>query len=1053
MLPKTTLLALVCLCGLFLILPFVNAETYYFGEGGENTDLFDDGPADGIWTTDDNFYIVGDCHIDANETITIHSGVIVIFWDQHEGDPQDYPTITVNGTLDCNGTSENEIYFTNQDGLDDRGEFKGLLINNILDAEYTVFEYGGNSTNALIRMAAGAQVTMENCTVKESDTDGITTTGNVNRLLLTDCTFQDIDNLAIDGNDQIPRFQLNNCTFKDDVKVENVTSSVGFDPYIVSCDFDGSSLTIGPTCAGLLVACNDIHSGNSEGIVIYGGVNCSPTIRNNAIYNNTNGIYLANYDNDGNPIRIYNNVIWDNNSDGLYCDDYEGRADQWNVEVINNIFGQNDDDAVDIDGGMQIDLDITSRNSFKNNGTNWEGCNFTRAYVHGAANTNFQLVDEAVAGGIDFHIDWVGYTSVQKTLVNSGDALTGNEDEDPDESDIDQGMYGGTYAELHGLDYYVRMGAGTETRKSRIRRSTYRVFDNRILAPNFDNEVVEVAAGTIFEMAGTYRLRSNGTLRINGTEDLPVTMKGYNHQSWEGLYFSSSSNTDSWVKWVEFEDADYSNCPSLKIFAANYIPGETLLIENCDFEDDPAEHGIRITNSRVKIKECWVNETDDAGIYLTTIDNDPESIVWIVGCDIRDCSDEGIKLNNASPYIGYVDAEDDIFTTIRWNVGNGINCLGSSCPIMRPAAGEGINSGYVLVESNFDDQLKLDDNARPILINGHNALFFNDGEDFDNYTIDMDGGSDLEVDWNYWATDPRPDPDGHYDDIFNCRGDGDVVVDDWENWDEEREYPDNIEDFFVGLNYMSTPGSEALAIPYFERCILDDQSGMYAIAALTYLRGNYICAGADLDDLQSFYDRVIESLPESELSKIAANESIWCLYDQRDVDGAVIGFEEIIQNAESRTDSLRAEMDRLLVLAFAGREGEVVDCISPECMAMGDPFDAQFDMLSDMLEDELDRENIPKPMIGIPVNFQLLSPYPNPFNSSTHIAFSLDNDAVVSISAYDMTGRKLTNLISGNFKAGSHEILWNAENVASGAYNVRLTVDGMSKTAKLMLIR
>ena len=77
-----------------------------------------------------------------------------------------------------------------------------------------------------------------------------------------------------------------------------------------------------------------------------------------------------------------------------------------------------------------------------------------------------------------------------------------------------------------------------------------------------------------------------------------------------------------------------------------------------------------------------------------------------------------------------------------------------------------------------------------------------------------------------------------------------------------------------------------------------------------------------------------------------------------------------------------------------------------------------------------------------PYDFKLLPPYPNPFNGSTTIPFTLDRPGNVKIDIYDITGRSVgvqyIEPWQTWFSAGMHEVVWNADGMASGVYLVRL---------------
>ncbi|MBC8374551.1 MAG: T9SS type A sorting domain-containing protein [FCB group bacterium] len=88
-----------------------------------------------------------------------------------------------------------------------------------------------------------------------------------------------------------------------------------------------------------------------------------------------------------------------------------------------------------------------------------------------------------------------------------------------------------------------------------------------------------------------------------------------------------------------------------------------------------------------------------------------------------------------------------------------------------------------------------------------------------------------------------------------------------------------------------------------------------------------------------------------------------------------------------------------------------------------------------------------------PATFELQGNYPNPFNPSTTIDFSLNRQAQVELQIVDLKGKTLATLISGSQSAGQYSIQFNAENYASGVYLYRLAVDNSVQTRKLTLLK
>jgi len=92
-------------------------------------------------------------------------------------------------------------------------------------------------------------------------------------------------------------------------------------------------------------------------------------------------------------------------------------------------------------------------------------------------------------------------------------------------------------------------------------------------------------------------------------------------------------------------------------------------------------------------------------------------------------------------------------------------------------------------------------------------------------------------------------------------------------------------------------------------------------------------------------------------------------------------------------------------------------------------------------------------ILRLPDNFELLTPFPNPFNPVTTISYGLPSDTDITLNVYDVEGRKITTLTEGIRTAGTHSVEWNAEGYPSGVYFVKLDADEFTQTQKLMMVK
>jgi hypothetical protein len=92
-------------------------------------------------------------------------------------------------------------------------------------------------------------------------------------------------------------------------------------------------------------------------------------------------------------------------------------------------------------------------------------------------------------------------------------------------------------------------------------------------------------------------------------------------------------------------------------------------------------------------------------------------------------------------------------------------------------------------------------------------------------------------------------------------------------------------------------------------------------------------------------------------------------------------------------------------------------------------------------------------LTNMPTEVSLSPAYPNPFNPSTSLSYTVPQDGNITLSVYDINGRLVEDLVSSYQKAGNYNAVWNASNISSGVYFVRLSASSEILTQKVMLIK
>jgi len=95
---------------------------------------------------------------------------------------------------------------------------------------------------------------------------------------------------------------------------------------------------------------------------------------------------------------------------------------------------------------------------------------------------------------------------------------------------------------------------------------------------------------------------------------------------------------------------------------------------------------------------------------------------------------------------------------------------------------------------------------------------------------------------------------------------------------------------------------------------------------------------------------------------------------------------------------------------------------------------------------------------GIGQRIELESPWPNPFNPSTNLVFSLGHPASVRLQVYDLQGRLVRTLVDANLDTGTHQASWNGRDEAgrvmpAGIYIGRLDNGSQWRSRRLVLVK
>ncbi len=162
--------------------------------------------------------------------------------------------------------------------------------------------------------------------------------------------------------------------------------------------------------------------------------------------------------------------------------------------------------------------------------------------------------------------------------------------------------------------------------------------------------------------------------------------------------------------------------------------------------------------------------------------------------------------------------------------------------------------------------------------------------------------------------------------------------------------------------------------------------------------------------------------------------------------------------------------DNLVRIVVYNNENETVNTGSGSIFRLPltsiklDDFEIVYVIVSTPTNDgvQIPAQKVVAPSGKYPETFALDQNYPNPFNGETNIRFHVPdvagNNANILVQIFDLSGKKISTLVKGEFEGGVYTYTWNGTNndgkqVSSGVYIYRLQTSDATFTKRMMLIR
>jgi len=163
---------------------------------------------------------------------------------------------------------------------------------------------------------------------------------------------------------------------------------------------------------------------------------------------------------------------------------------------------------------------------------------------------------------------------------------------------------------------------------------------------------------------------------------------------------------------------------------------------------------------------------------------------------------------------------------------------------------------------------------------------------------------------------------------------------------------------------------------------------------------------------------------------------------------------EVLYQLESMED--RYQGTPTMGVRYHNPNGSTVIALSVQLSILG-PDSAIDQFLLKVMEEEFGiKTGVDQDILSdnaLPMSYSLDNNYPNPFNPTTTIEFSLPKSGLTKLIIFDIMGREAERLVNSRMAVGKYKVTWDASNFASGIYFFRLRSGDFVETRKMVLLK
>ncbi len=605
------------------------------------------------------------------------------------------------------------------------------------------------------------------------------------------------------------------------------------------------------------------------------------------------------------------------------------------------------------------------------------------------------------------------------------------------------------------LPYVTMVGLGALSGNDTLKNGYSYTFPNDLEVSSTGTLTIE--EGTTLKFAANKKLKVYGELNINGSEDYPVVITADDlsatRDHWDGIYGYSGSEIN--ISNAEVSRSDYG---------INMTSGK-LTVDNCTFKKNV--YGVKVststgTNSPTITNSVFDDNTQYGISYYhsngiisnNTIENGKRAIIPRGNITIN----SNTLRNFVYDAIWCLDFDGDIQFNDITDCRFGVYFSSSSSGDMQ----------------NWWDMTKPGSTAENNVFHTPMTSCVNIGSlATPNLGTMFEIDTDVEAGWNVFCEPTSYDVSSSYSGTIKAEGN-------W--WGSTRSISGTVDYTMPAGEIVSLFGKEKSLTENeikFNQAYRLERQGLYSDAAEGYyslIIDNV--SGDDLECLRKSMNRMrgcYRKLEEYDEFKTVLNEistnhpETYLAANAKSMNAAQFTLKNDYSNALGMLDDAVEEFVDLGLREAAANslldKYELLDYISQREGSLNkSALSENISNCKDRLLDEFagtEASELLKEITGdgglvqsdIPEEFKLGSPYPNPFNPVITIPYSLPKESMIKINIYDVSGRKVRTLVNSMQNAGDYSIRFDASNLASGVYFIKLHSSSYNAVEKIMLLK